>query len=140
MHYNDICMLGTGCITQTGNRNLADFFEVAIDNQGRARIVYDDTSNGLASVLGNVEAADHSGAGQVQHVGAQGKDREAVVVGPVDRKVQVRLSGSDQGRGVDVAGRARAVVARDRTMVGIRSRRSGSRRHGQAVHSRRRAA
>ena len=65
MHYNDICMLGTGCITATGNRNLADFFEVAIDNQGRARIVYDDTSNGLASVLGNVEAADHSGAGLV---------------------------------------------------------------------------
>jgi len=65
MHYNDICMLGTGCITATGNRNLADFFEVTIDNQGRARIVYDDTSNGLASVLGNVEAADHSGAGLV---------------------------------------------------------------------------
>jgi hypothetical protein len=65
MHYNDICMLGTGCITQTGNRNLADFFEVTIDNQGRARIVYTDTSNGLASVLGNVEAADHSGAAVV---------------------------------------------------------------------------
>jgi hypothetical protein len=65
MHYNDICMLGTGCITQTGNRNLADFFEVVIDNQGRARIVYTDTSNGLASVLGNVEAADHDGAALV---------------------------------------------------------------------------
>ena len=62
MHYNDICMLGTGCITATGNRNIADFFEVVIDNQGRARIVYTDTSNGLASVLGNVEAADHPGA------------------------------------------------------------------------------
>lgn len=65
MHYNDICMLGTGCITATGNRNIADFFEVTIDNQGRARIVYTDTSNGLASVLGNVEAADHSGAAVV---------------------------------------------------------------------------
>jgi hypothetical protein len=65
MHYNDICMLGTGCITATGNRNIADFFEVVIDNQGRARIVYTDTSNGLASVLGNVEAADHSGAALV---------------------------------------------------------------------------
>jgi hypothetical protein len=65
MHYNDICMLGTGCITATGNRNIADFFEVVIDNQGRARIVYTDTSNGLASVLGNVEAADHSGAAVV---------------------------------------------------------------------------
>ena len=65
MHYNDICMLGTGCITATGNRNIADFFEVTIDNQGRARIVYTDTSNGLSSVLGNVEAADHSGAALV---------------------------------------------------------------------------
>src|SRR5947209_19618903 len=43
----------------------ADFFEVVIDNQGRARIVYTDTSNGLASVLGNVEAADHPGAALV---------------------------------------------------------------------------
>ena len=65
MHYNDICMLGLGCITATGNRNIADFFEVVIDNQGRARIVYTDTSNGLASVLGNVEAADHPGAALV---------------------------------------------------------------------------
>ena len=65
MHYNDICMMGTGCITATGNRNIADFFEVVIDNQGRARIVYTDTSNGLASVLGNVEAADHPGAAVV---------------------------------------------------------------------------
>jgi hypothetical protein len=65
MHYNDICMLGTGCITATGNRNLADFFEVVIDNAGRARIVYTDTSNGLVSAAGNVEAADHSGAALV---------------------------------------------------------------------------
>jgi hypothetical protein len=62
MKYNDICLLGTGCITDTGNRNLADFFQVSIDNDGRARIVYNDTSNGLVSVLGTVEAADHPGA------------------------------------------------------------------------------
>ena len=65
MKYNDICMSGLGCITAQGNRNIADFFEVVIDNQGRARIVYTDTSNGLSSVLGNVEAADHSGAAVV---------------------------------------------------------------------------
>jgi hypothetical protein len=65
MHYNDICMLGTGCITAQGNRNLADFFEVTIDNQGRARIVYGDTSNNLAGPTGAVEAADHSGASVV---------------------------------------------------------------------------
>ncbi len=65
MHYNDICMLGTGCITATGNRNIADFFQVVIDNDGRARIVYDDTSNGLVSALGSAEAADHPGAAVV---------------------------------------------------------------------------
>lgn len=65
MHYNDICLLGTGCITQTGDRNLADFFEVTIDRAGRARIVFDDTSNGLASPLGAAPAVDHSGAALV---------------------------------------------------------------------------
>ena len=64
-HYNDICMLGTACITAQGNRNLADFFEVTIDNQGRARIVYGDTSNNLAGPSGAVPAADHSGASVV---------------------------------------------------------------------------
>jgi hypothetical protein len=46
-HYSDICLNGAGCITGQGNRNLADFFQVTIDNEGRARVVYDDTSNGL---------------------------------------------------------------------------------------------
>ena len=71
MHYNDICMLGTGCITATGNRNIADFFQVVIDNDGRARIVYDDTSNGIVSAAGAVEAADHSGAALVSVVTQQ---------------------------------------------------------------------
>lgn len=64
-HYNDICMLGTACIAAQGNRNLADFFEVTIDNQGRARIVYGDTSNNLAGPTGAVPAVDHSGASVV---------------------------------------------------------------------------
>ncbi|MDQ1438657.1 MAG: hypothetical protein QOK43_2286 [Acidimicrobiaceae bacterium] len=64
MHYNDICLLGTGCITQVGDRNLADFFQVTIDNDGRARIVYADTSNGL--IQPNFpEQIDHSGAALV---------------------------------------------------------------------------
>jgi hypothetical protein len=71
MHYNDICMLGTGCIVATGNRNLADFFEVTIDNQGRARIVYGDTSNNLAGPTGAVPAVDHSGASVVTTVTQQ---------------------------------------------------------------------
>ncbi|MHB8340803.1 MAG: hypothetical protein ACYDB7_06455 [Mycobacteriales bacterium] len=64
MHYGDICLLGTGCITAEGNRNLADFFELAIDGAGRARIVYDDTSNNLLQAgLGATNGSlDHSGA------------------------------------------------------------------------------
>ncbi|MDQ1603849.1 MAG: hypothetical protein QOE01_1694, partial [Actinomycetota bacterium] len=61
MHYNDICLLGTACITEAGNRNLADFFKLTIGPDGRARIVYADTSNGLSQTGGD-SAADHSGA------------------------------------------------------------------------------
>lgn len=64
MHYGTICLLGTGCITVQGDRNLADFFTVTIDHSGAAQVEYDDTSNGLiqpgftpASGL-----ADHPGA------------------------------------------------------------------------------
>src|SRR5205823_1101115 len=38
MHYNDICLQGTGCITSQGNRNLADFFTVTIDKSGAANV------------------------------------------------------------------------------------------------------
>src|SRR5438128_9880541 len=47
MHYDDICLQGTGCITSQGNRNLADFFVITIDARGAAQIVYDDPSNVL---------------------------------------------------------------------------------------------
>src|SRR5438067_2069767 len=64
MHYNDICLQGTGCITSQGNRNLADFFSITIDKQGAAEIVYDDTSNGLVQAgftpTGN-QTVDHAG-------------------------------------------------------------------------------
>ncbi|TMB59688.1 MAG: hypothetical protein E6J51_13555, partial [Chloroflexi bacterium] len=69
MHYNDICLMGTGCITSQGNRNLADFFVVTIDSTGAAEIVYDDTSNGLIqTAAGLVEPphfVDHPGAGVI---------------------------------------------------------------------------
>jgi len=68
MHYNDVCLAGTGCITQQGNRNLADFFAITIDHTGAAEIVYDDTSNGLAqqgfTPTGN-QTVDHAGAGVI---------------------------------------------------------------------------
>lgn len=68
MHYDGICLQGTGCITSQGNRNLADFFVVTIDRSGAAEIVYDDTSNGLAQpgfTPNNNQTVDHAGAGVV---------------------------------------------------------------------------
>jgi len=38
MHYGTICLIGTGCITIQGNRNLADFFAVGVDSTGAAEI------------------------------------------------------------------------------------------------------
>src|SRR5438445_2245470 len=43
MHYDDICLAGSGCIPRQGNRNLADFFEDTIDRSGAAELVYDHT-------------------------------------------------------------------------------------------------
>ncbi|MCA1823312.1 MAG: hypothetical protein ABR520_04610 [Mycobacteriales bacterium] len=64
MHYGDICMQGTACIASAGNRNTADFFQVTLDRQGRARIVYNDTSNGLSQSTQD-SPADHTGAALV---------------------------------------------------------------------------
>src|SRR5207249_3911594 len=68
MHYDDICLQGSGCATSQGNRNLADFFVITIDSSGAAEIVYDDTSNGLVQKPGDCslpQFADHCGAGVV---------------------------------------------------------------------------
>ncbi len=67
MHYDDVCLQGTGCISSQGNRNLADFFEVNIDRTGAAEIVYDDTSNKIVQAPNTctVQVADHCGAGVI---------------------------------------------------------------------------
>ena len=64
MHYNNICLTGTGCITSQGDRNLADFFTVTIDHNGAADIEYNDTSNGLIQPAFSPSSglADHPGA------------------------------------------------------------------------------
>ncbi|MCA1712610.1 MAG: hypothetical protein LC789_13645 [Actinobacteria bacterium] len=63
MHYNDICLLGTLCISGAGNRNQADFFKMVVDPMtGRARIIYTDSSNRLSQAGGTDTAADHQGA------------------------------------------------------------------------------
>ena len=66
MDYLDVCLSGTGCITSQGNRNLADFFQVKMDNSGAAEIVYDDMSNGLINLpFSSSNPADHAGAALV---------------------------------------------------------------------------
>src|SRR5205809_2721038 len=67
MHYDDVCLAGTGCIAQTGNRNLADFFVVTIDSSGPGEIVYDDTANKLVQQPSpcSAQVADHCGAGVI---------------------------------------------------------------------------
>ena len=64
MHYNSICLLGTGCVTAQGDRNLADFFTVTVDQHGAAQVEYDDTSNGLIQTgfTPTSGLADHPGA------------------------------------------------------------------------------
>jgi len=62
MHYNDICLLGTACIAGQGNRNQADFFKLVVPADGRARIIYTDSSNRLSQTIGMDSAADHQGA------------------------------------------------------------------------------
>jgi hypothetical protein len=65
VHYNDICLQGSGCVTSQGNRNLADFFKLTVDHSGAAEVVYDDTSNGLAQAgftPGGNQTIDHAGA------------------------------------------------------------------------------
>lgn len=75
MHYDDICLMGSTCITSQGNRNLADFFMITADQTGAAEIVYDDTSNGLSQpgftptvqvINGKpIQFVDHKGAGVI---------------------------------------------------------------------------
>lgn len=63
MHFNDICLLGTACITGQGNRNQADFFKMTVNpRNGRAMIIYTDSSNGLSQANNTDTAADHQGA------------------------------------------------------------------------------
>ena len=85
MHYNSICLNGTACIASQGNRNLADFFNIAIDSDGSAYIVYNDTSNGLlqAGFPTSNQALDHAGGAliSVLHQSAGPGVRGAAVSG-----------------------------------------------------------
>ncbi|GAC1330601.1 MAG: hypothetical protein NVSMB17_08100 [Candidatus Dormibacteria bacterium] len=63
MKYDDICLLGSGCVAAVGNRNLADYFEIKMDSTGAPLIVYDDLSNRLCQLcVGGVEGLSHKGA------------------------------------------------------------------------------
>ncbi|HZU12977.1 MAG TPA: sialidase family protein [Chloroflexota bacterium] len=55
-HYGGICTMGIGCTTG-GDRSLADFFQVDIDQSGAARVIWADTSdNGASDASGNAGA------------------------------------------------------------------------------------
>lgn len=45
MHYGQICTGGIGCTVSDGDRTMADYFNVNLDNNGRIRIVYNDTTS-----------------------------------------------------------------------------------------------
>jgi len=49
-HLASICFSGIGC-TGTGNRNMLDFFEVHLNTQGGAVVVYNDDANSLAALF-----------------------------------------------------------------------------------------
>ena len=66
MDLEDVCLAGTACIAQVGNRNLADFFEIRTDDTGAAMIVYNDMSNGLCQNSAFCSSPlDHPGASVV---------------------------------------------------------------------------
>lgn len=45
MHYGQICNAGTLCLVTRGDRTMADYFSGKLDNDGRLRIVYNDTTS-----------------------------------------------------------------------------------------------
>jgi hypothetical protein len=71
MHFDSVCLEGTGCIAVQGNRNLADFFQIDHDPvTGAIEVVYNDTSNDITQSIQNGasvpdSAADHKGAAAV---------------------------------------------------------------------------
>jgi hypothetical protein len=45
MNFGQICTGGLGCSVTMGDRTMADYFNVNLDNSGRIRIVYNDTTS-----------------------------------------------------------------------------------------------
>jgi hypothetical protein len=103
MHHGSICLAGLDCITQKGNRNLADFFEITADAQGAAYIVFDNTANDLIEQVPVVQeplpegTADHSGAEVVEvvrQIGGTGLNGT-----PIDSPTDVGVNSISAGAG-----------------------------------------
>jgi hypothetical protein len=45
MHYGQVCNQGTTCIASGGDRTMADYFALNLDNHGALRFVYNDTTS-----------------------------------------------------------------------------------------------
>ncbi len=71
-HVEPICLSGLGCTTNTGpggDRELGDFFSVALDKDGRAVISFADGNNGLGKDVANGPLAAPSFADNVVQAG-----------------------------------------------------------------------
>ena len=65
-HTEPICLSGLGCTTNTGpggDRELGDFFKVALDSSGRAVVSFADGNNKLGQLVANGPAAAPSFTG-----------------------------------------------------------------------------
>jgi hypothetical protein len=45
MHYGQICNQGIGCTVSGGDRTMADYFALNLDNRGAIRLIYNDTTS-----------------------------------------------------------------------------------------------
>jgi hypothetical protein len=132
VHYNDICLQGSGCVTSQGNRNLADFFTVTINHAGGAEIVYDDTSNGLSqpgfTPTGN-QTVDHKGAplatvarqssgmGLYGHPISAASNAPVSAIGDPNGDARYPVIGGKNVRGMDLRGSSLALSSDGKTLT-----------------------
>jgi len=95
MHHGSICLSGLNCITITGNRNLADFFEITADQNGAAYIVFNNTANDLIQQAPIIEA--DAPAGVIDHTGAEVVMVVRQISGPGLNGVDVPTEPTDYG-------------------------------------------
>ncbi|HEU5034199.1 MAG TPA: hypothetical protein VFT62_05490 [Mycobacteriales bacterium] len=115
-HIDPVCLSGLGCTVDTGpggDRELGDFFRVAIDGHGRALVSYADGDNQLGQEVANGPLAAPSFADfvrqstgpslykKVGNLPAVAKPKQCVTVGPHHNPVPFVVTGTGtQGQDV----------------------------------------